>query len=166
MKSFIEKYQPKKSEDIPQDLSLLKSIIKGKKCAMVYGQTGTCKTSSTYTIANELNLETIEVNASDFRTKEQINTIIGKASQQQSLFMKEKILIIDEVDCLSGREDRGGATAIAAVIKTTKFPIILTANDPFSDKIKEIKKIVPLIEFPPIRTKEITKIFNFLKLYF
>ncbi|HLC58510.1 MAG TPA: replication factor C large subunit [Candidatus Nanoarchaeia archaeon] len=157
MKSFLEKYKPQKSEEIPQEINLLKELIKNKKHSLIFGPTGTGKTSSIYLIAKELDYETIEVNASDFRTKEQINSIIGSASQQQSLFQKEKLLIIDEVDCLSGQDDRGGASAIVDLIKTSSFPIVITANDIHNEKIKEIKKAVKLIEFLPIKTKDISK---------
>ncbi len=158
MKNFVEKYKPRSSLEIPQQLDQLKKIIERKQHALIYGQTGTCKTISIHTIAKELDYEIVEVNASDFRTKDQIESIIGSASKQQSLFQKEKILIIDEVDCLSGMEDRGGAIAIVNVLKTSKFPIILTANDPYNDKIKEVKKLVTLIEFKPISELNIFKI--------
>ena len=89
MKSFLEKYKPQKSEEIPQEINLLKELIKNKKHSLIFGPTGTGKTSSIYLIAKELDYETIEVNASDFRTKDQIESVIGSASRQQSLFQKE-----------------------------------------------------------------------------
>src|SRR3989338_221236 len=158
MKSFVDKYKPKKSNNIPQDLENLKNLIRNKENVLIYGKTGSCKTSAVYAIAKDLDYETIEVNASDFRTKDQIESIVGSASQQQSLFQKEKILIIDEIDCLSGTEDRGGALAILNVIKNSKFPVILTANNPYNDKLKEIKKVVNIIEFKPISSREIVRI--------
>jgi len=158
MKTFVDKYKPKTSKDIPQQLEELKKHILNKDHVLISGPTGSCKTSAIYAIANELDYEILEVNASDFRTKDQIESIIGSASKQQSLFQKEKILLIDEVDCLSGMEDRGGATAIAAVLKTSPVPLILTANDPYNDKLKEIRKVVTLIDFKPIPSREIIKI--------
>jgi len=158
MKSFAEKYKPKSSKEIPQNLEVLKNLIKNKKNILLSGPSGSCKTFSVYTIANELDYEIIEVNASDFRNKDQIESIIGQASQQQSLFQREKILLIDEADCLSGTEDRGGAQAILNVLKTSKFPIIITANDPYNEKLKEIRKITNNIEFKPISNKETIKI--------
>lgn len=158
MKSFVEKYKPQKTEEIPQSFEELKNLIKNKEHILVYGPTGSGKTTSIYAIAKELDLEIIEVNASDFRTKEQIESIIGSASKQQSLFQKDKILLIDEADCLFGNEDRGGATAIANLLKNSIFPIVLTCNDLYSDKLKDIKKLVNTIEFKPIKSKEIIKI--------
>ena len=98
MKSFIEKYKPKTSEEIPQPTKLLKELIKNKRNILLYGPTGSCKSISIEIIAKELNHEVIEVNASDFRNKEQIETIIGNASKQKSLFEKEKLLLIEEAD--------------------------------------------------------------------
>ena len=155
MKSFVEKYKPQSTKEIPQKLETLLNIIKNGEHAIIYGPTGSCKTISVYNLAKELDYEIIEVNASDFRTKDQIDSIIGAASQQQSLFQKEKILLIDEVDCLSGTEDRGGPTAIANLLKTSKFPIILTANDPYNDKLKDIRKLATLIEFKAISSKDL-----------
>src|SRR3989338_5626459 len=157
MKSLVEKYKPKISIEIPQQLEQLKTFIKNKEKVLIFGPTGSCKTSSIYTIAKDLDYEIIEVNASDFRTKEQIENIIGQASKQQSLFQKEKILLIDEVECLSGTEDRGGSQAIINILKSSKTPIILTANK-YNDKLKDIKKLVKIIEFKPIPSREINSI--------
>lgn len=158
MKSFAEKYKQKSSKEIPQNLEVLKNLIKNKKHILLSGPTGSCKTSSIYAIAKELDYEIMEVNASDFRTKDQIDLTIGQASQQQSLFQREKILLIDEADCLSGTEDRGGAQAILNVLKTSKFPIIITANDQYNEKLKEIRKVTNNIEFKQISSREIIKI--------
>ena len=140
MKSLVEKYKPKISIEIPQQLEQLKTFIKNKEKVLIFGPTGSCKTSSIYTIA-----------------KEQIENIIGQASKQQSLFQKEKILLIDEVECLSGTEDRGGSQAIINILKSSKTPIILTANK-YNDKLKDIKKLVKIIEFKPIPSREINSI--------
>ncbi len=158
MKSFIEKYKPKDCKEIPQQIQVLKSLIQKKKHVLIYGPTGSCKTCSVYTIAEELDYEIIEVNASDFRTKNQIDLIIGQASEQQSLFQKEKILLIDEADCISGNKDRGGPQAILNILKNSKFSVILIANDPSNEKLKEIKRLTTLIEFKPIPTREIIAI--------
>jgi replication factor C large subunit len=158
MKSFIDKYKPSSSKDIPQNLEELKALILKKEKILLYGPTGVCKTSAVYAIAKENDLEIIEVNASDFRTKEQIETIVGNASKQQSLFNKEKIILIDEVDCLAGREDWGGAGAILNVMKETNKAMILTANDLNNDKIKDIKKNTEVIEFKPIPSRHVISI--------
>ena len=57
-----------------------------KKAALIYGPTGVGKTCSVYAIANDNDLEIIEVNASDFRNKDKIDQVIGNALRQGSLF--------------------------------------------------------------------------------
>ncbi|MBS3174340.1 replication factor C large subunit [Candidatus Woesearchaeota archaeon] len=158
MKSFSEKYTPKLSSEIPQPVEQLKVLIKNKRHSLLYGPTGSCKTSSVYTIADEFDYELVEVNASDFRTKEQIESILVYTCQQKSLFQKEKIILIDEIDCLSGMDDRGGAQAIVNLLKISKFPIVLTANDLHNEKIKDIKKLTNNIEFKPINSKDVSEI--------
>lgn len=95
---WTKKHSPKNANEvIAQDsaISLLKFFIKNfkskkKKSVLIYGPSGCGKTSSVYTVANELNLELLELNASDYRNKEQINEIVGFASKQMSLFGKER----------------------------------------------------------------------------
>ena len=45
---------------------------------------------------------------------------------------------MDEVDGMSGNEDRGGISAIIDIIKKTKTPIICIANDRQSPKLKSL----------------------------
>ena len=56
-----------------------------------------------------------------------------------SLFNRGKIILIDEVDAISGNEDRGGVQALNKILENTSFPIIMTTNDLNHDKIKELK---------------------------
>lgn len=155
---WIRKYEPKKTSDImAQEVSLSKltSFIehaKGskRKAAIIYGPNGCGKTVSVYTIAKELDLEVLEVNASDFRNKAKINSLVGSAIGQMSLFAKGKVILIDEVDGLSGRDDRGGMAALASLLEGSPYPIVMTCADPYIKQLKAIKKKAELIEFQPL----------------
>ncbi len=165
---FVKKYEPKHSNEVVgQDgpVANLKSFIldfknQKNKAIVLYGPPGCGKTSSVYAVANELNLELIEVNASDFRNKDMINATIGNASQQMSLFMKNKIILVDEIDGLSGQKDRGGIVEIVRIIDETKFPLILTAQNPYDQKFKNVRKKTDLIQY---ETLDHNYIFSFLK---
>jgi replication factor C large subunit len=161
--NLIDKYKPRNISEVKfQDnvISKVTDFIENykkqkKKALLVYGPTGIGKTSSIYAIAADLNLELIEVNASDVRNKEQIEKKIGNAMHQRSLFSKGKIILVDEIDGLSGRKDRGGVTTLAKMLKDSTFPVILTAEDPFIRKLSSIKKKSLLVEYKPADVQEL-----------
>ena len=152
------KYKPKLTKDIVgQDSGIkkLKDFVvnfkkQKKKAALIYGPSGTGKTSAVHALAKELNLEILEVNASDVRNAEQITSLVGSAAGQMSLFSKGKIILLDEVDGLSGTGDRGGLQAIVKIIEKTSFPIILTATNPWDYKFNSLRKSCEMIEFVPL----------------
>ncbi len=155
MQPFPLKYQPKKLSEVKgQDTPLgkLKGYVDNyrqqrKKAAFVYGPIGCGKTCSVYALAKEGNFETIEINSSDLRNEAGINSLIGSAMKQRSLFFQSKIIIIDEIDCIFGRQDRGCASAINKLIKDSVYPVILTANDPYNKKLATLRKASEMIEF-------------------
>ena len=163
---WIKRYTPKTSKEIvgqDEALSTLKKFVQafGKyrnKAIILYGPTGSGKTSMVYAIANDLNLEMLEVNASDFRNKESINGSVGHASKQLSLFSRGKIILVDEIDGLSGMQDRGGIQALTDLIKTTSFPIVCTAADPFDKKFSNLRKISLLVELNALDYKVIANV--------
>ncbi len=168
MQPLIHKYAPKTTKEIlGQDdaLSKLKNFIinfkrEKKKAALIYGSSGTGKTSSAYAIANELGYEVLECNASDFRNAAQINQKVGNAIKQQSLFSKCKIILVDEIDGLAGHEDRGGVQAIAKLIEDSPYPIVLTATNPFDNKFSSLRSKSSLMEFQAL---DYLSIFNVLR---
>ncbi|MBI2654019.1 replication factor C large subunit [Candidatus Woesearchaeota archaeon] len=168
MQPLVHKHKPKTTKEIighDDILAKLKNFIlnfkkEKKNSALIYGSSGTGKTSSVYAIANELGYEVIEVNASDFRNAEQINQKVGNAIKQQSLFAKGKVILVDEVDGLHGNEDRGGVQAIAKLIEDSTYPIILTATNPFDSKFSTLRSKSNLMEFKQL---DYLSIFRILK---
>ncbi|MAF51070.1 MAG: hypothetical protein CMH64_03170 [Nanoarchaeota archaeon] len=160
---FTQKYAPKNSKEIvgqDQAIQRLKYNLENKTPSLIHGETGVGKTSSVYAIANELNYEILELNASDFRNKAQISSVIGGAAQQQSLFMKGKIILVDELDGISGQKDRGGLQELNKLLPLVKHPIVLVSNDIWNKKFNTLRKKLDLIEFHSL---DPTTIFDFLK---
>jgi len=151
---FTKKYAPKSLKEIKgQDKAVkeLKSLISNfkkekKKAIWVYGPSGSGKTAIAHALANEFDYEIIEVNASDSRNKEQIEQKVGGAVFQHSLFSKGKIILVDEIDGLAGRQDRGGMQALIKIIEKTGFPVILTATNPWDFKFNKLRNRCNLIE--------------------
>ncbi len=156
------KYEPCSSNEVMQpNVKTVKDFIinfgkgRAKKAMLIYGPTGCGKTSSVHAIANELELEIIELNASDFRNSDSISSIAGSASVQKSLFGKSKIILIDELDGISGQQDRGGIAEISRVIEKSRFPVIMTANDPFEQKFSQLRKSALLLEYSALSYQDI-----------
>ena len=151
---WTKKYEPQFTKDIiGQELSLfkIKEAIKLKKPILIYGPTGTGKTSAAETIGKELKLELFEVNSSDQRNKESIQSILGNSISQQSLFSKGKLIIIDDIDALSGSKDRGGLPTIEGLLENCKYPVIITCINPWEDKFSKLRRKCLLVEFQPIK---------------
>jgi len=151
---WTKKYAPKKVSElmgqkkpVEQFTLWYRNWKPGKKAALFAGPPGVGKTCLAEALAAEKNLEVIELNASDYRTASQIKEVIGKSMQQQSLFKRGKIFLIDEIDGLSGRSDRGGPGEIVKIIEGSQFPIILTVNDKWSSKLSKLKTHCQLINF-------------------
>jgi replication factor C large subunit len=160
---LFRKYAPKKpSEIIGQDKAVaeirhfIHDYQKQKKRALLaYGPTGTGKTASIYAIANELGIEVVEINASDFRNEQGINSLVGAAIGQHSLFAKSKIILVDEIDGIAGKEDRGGLAALTTLIDRTRFPIIMTANNPWDYKFNKVRTRSLMAEFHALQAASI-----------
>ena len=163
---WTKKYAPKNSKELVGDIRAIMQLEdfvinyknQKKKALLIYGPTGSGKTEAVYALAREKDLEIVELNASDFRDKESILEIVGKAINQGSLFGNSKIILVDEVDGLSGMKDRGGATALASIIPNSSFPIVMTANDPWQKKLSGLRKKSNTLEFAALNYLEIFKV--------
>ncbi|MBU2443806.1 MAG: AAA family ATPase, partial [Nanoarchaeota archaeon] len=168
MSVWINKYTPKSLSEVQgQDTAIkrLKSYVnnykRGVKPLLIYGPQGVGKTSSVYALAFEKDFELIELNASNLRNAESINSLVGAAINQASLFQKKKLILIDEIDGVAGREDRGGVAAINTLIDKSTFPIVIIANDPYTKSISSLKKKCELLEYHPLLY---TSILSYLKM--
>ncbi|MEM4841502.1 MAG: replication factor C large subunit [Nanopusillaceae archaeon] len=161
---WIKKYAPKNSYEIinqTEAINEIKEFIlkqqRDKKALLLYGPPGTGKTSSVYAIANELNYEVIEVNASDVRTARAIHARLDEAIKGKTFFYKGRVILIDEIDGLAGFYDRGGIGAIINIIEESKWPVILIANDPWDPKFKKLRDMCKLVEFKKLSMTDIFK---------
>ncbi len=163
--NWVEKYRIKNLADVKGQEEAVGKIRnffakfpQKKKAITLHGPAGTGKTSLAYATAKELNYEIFELNASDFRNKEQLEAKLKPASEQKSLFKKGKVLLIDEVDGLSATKDRGGLSELIELIESTYFPIILTANSIWDQKFSSLRKKTELVNLGDIDYKVIAQI--------
>ncbi|EYB95115.1 hypothetical protein Y032_0163g3461 [Ancylostoma ceylanicum] len=64
-------------------------------------------------------------------------------------------LIMDEVDGMSGTEDRAGVAELIQIIKDTKIPIICICNDRQHPKIRSLANHCFDVRFPKPRVEQI-----------
>ena len=163
MALYTLKYAPKNEEQVfGQQLAVsqLKDFVvnykqQKKKAALLVGSLGVGKTSSVYALANQLKYDVLEINSSDLRNEAAMKQFLSSALGQQSLFFTPKIVLIDEIDALSGVRDRGGVSGILKAIATSTFPVILTANDVSDAKFKPLLKEVLTIEYHKLQYRTV-----------
>lgn len=137
---------------------------------LVVGPPGIGKTTSAHVICRECGFEPHEMNASDVRNKAGVQTIAetvmlantmskylsfgaGRNGQQ---FPNGQVLIMDEVDGMSGG-DRGGSQELIRMIKKSKVPIICIANDDSSSNMRSLANNCFKIRFRKPLATQVTK---------
>ncbi len=128
-----------------------------KKGLILYGPTGSGKTSLVYAMASSRGLEVLEINASDTRNKSSMKELLGPAIHQRSLFGGGKIILVDEIEGMSGTKDRGGATELASLVKETSFPVVMTAQNPFDSKFSKLRSVSQMIEIERVPFESISE---------
>ncbi|MDO8459728.1 MAG: replication factor C large subunit [Nanoarchaeota archaeon] len=162
---LAEKYRVKKYEEIlGQDKAIIeiKEFLKQypkKRALVLYGPAGTGKTCLAWAAAKENNLEVLELNSSDLRNRAKLEEIAKPATEQQSLFKKGKIILMDEVDGVTGT-DIGGIPEVVRLIHSTRHPIVMTCNDLWQSKLSPIRAASKVVEMKPLDIGTIVSILS------
>lgn len=168
-KSWTEKYRPKRLDEVAAQGRAIKEIKKwadewdggrpDKPALLFYGPPGTGKSATAAALAREKGWDLIELNASDTRTKNEIERIAGSAASMGTLTGGggKRLIVLDEADNVHGTADRGGNRAISELLKKTQNPIILIGNDRY-DIPKGIKRKTKEVNFRRLRKSSIAKV--------
>lgn len=110
------------------------------KAALLSGPPGVGKTTTSYLVAKELGYDIMELNASDTRSKKQLDSCLTDAlnSQSVSKTSTKRVLLMDEVDGMAGNEDRGGMAELIQLLKQSRIPVICMCNDRNHSKIRSL----------------------------
>jgi replication factor C large subunit len=150
---WIEKYRPRRSDDLvgnyearSQIVRWLDTWVNGKKPLLIMGPPGIGKTSFVHILSVEYNYDLIEMNASDSRTRDKLESRILPILNNTSLYGKRILLFLDEIDGIYRRQDTGGTEFLVKILKEPTIPIVLASNSRNS-QIKELIKNCRVIEF-------------------
>jgi len=125
-----------------------------KRALLIYGPPGVGKTVTIEALAEDLDMELVESNASDYRTKDAVQRFAGRAARNTTLFGRKRLIVFDELGGLTGKADRGGVSVIASIVKETRSPLLLIANNAYDPKFSTLRRYCQLIEFKkPARTQ-------------
>jgi len=171
MAPWTELYRPENLGEVVGNEDAIENLrqwfdtwsVKAKhKAALLHGPAGTGKTSSVIALAKERGYELVEMNASDTRNKESIEKMAGSSAKEGTLTwgstQGKRILLIDEVDGITGREDRGGLKSLIDIIAVASVPIICTANDAYDKKLSPLRKVTKVISYKPVHSEYILKV--------
>ena len=138
--------------------SLLTADCIALQAALLSGPPGIGKTTLATLTAREMDLDVLELNASDTRNKKQLDCMLLEAVSSRAIALgqgralRQRLVIMDEVDGMGG-SDRGqycivitlrhpalpcpalfvgGMAELIKVIKISKIPIICICNDRYT----------------------------------
>jgi replication factor C large subunit len=132
-------------------LSWFKDWVPGTRPALLLGPPGVGKTTFVHSLAAQYNVDLIELNASDVRNGNILNDRITPVLLNSSLFGKQFVIFLDEVDGLSAREDTGAVEFLYTVMKESSIPVILAANklNSVTKDLSKVSKVISFRKIPP-----------------
>ncbi|MBI5229523.1 replication factor C large subunit [Candidatus Micrarchaeota archaeon] len=128
---------------------------KVQKPLLLWGPTGIGKTALVEALALEVGWDLIETNASDLRDAETIQKLYGLSSASKGLFGEKRLILIDEIDSAF---DRGEIPAITKILKESGQPVIIIANDVWSQKLAGLRTSCKLIEMKGVNARTVTDV--------
>lgn len=159
---WTEKYEPKtpgeiigQRKPVEEAQAYLRAWGPGK-ALLLYGPPGVGKSLLVETLARERGYLLLRMNASDKRTSDEVERVMGEASRQRPLFHRGKLILIDEIDGIAGG-DRGAVGAVVKLVKTSGFPVFLVANDPWKPKLLPFRSCCKFLRFSKVNSLSIAK---------
>jgi replication factor C large subunit len=169
MTDWTEKYRPQSLSELRGNDSAVDDVREWARswddhgeAAVLHGSPGIGKTSAAHALATDMGWDTVELNASDQRTADDIERYAGRAAGNSTLGGAlgtddsggRQLVILDEADNVHGNADRGGASAITKLVKEARQPVLLIAND-YYDMSRGLRGATREIEFRDVSKRSI-----------
>lgn len=131
---WVEKYRPETKKEYQGNNKALDELMEWvdeydqhDQSMLLIGDPGVGKSTAVHVIGNELDLPVKEINASDSRTKEDIQEAVS-AARAQPISADKQIVFFDEADSISGRTS---LTPLYDLVDQGSNPIIFAANNEY-----------------------------------
>ena len=160
---WVDKYTPSTMADIighKEPIQQLTQFLQtGRGGILIVGPPGIGKTTTVHVVARELGYKVAEHNASDTRSISLLRGMIALGMKR----LQKEVVIMDEVDGLSGGGERGGIGELADLIRKSNVPIICIANQ-LPPKLKPLQNACQVIKFHrPVKSTIATALLGIAK---
>ena len=187
MDLWTDKYHPRKISDIIGQKSVISRFENwlqkyqnddedNERCILLTGQSGLGKSSSAMCILNNYGYDIKEFNASDIRTKAQIEeSLYNLIDVKQVLRGKPVAIIMDEIDGISGG-DKGGLSELIKYINPNRGkgnrkkedqempvklpPIVCICNNVTDKKLQDFRKDCLELQFRTPQPEDMRQLLN------
>ena len=191
--SWLTRYAPKITNDItiyPSQIDMITSwltqfskdrgVSVDMKGLFIKGPSGCGKTTTIRAICKSLSYDVVYYNASHFKKKGMIPTILGSAVYQSGIDKlfgspNPKVIIVDQVNILTQgmgnvyqellevlqpyKGKRSVTTKMKMKAKNTKrHPVICIGDDVYDKKIKKLESVTTVINFRKLTERQMIKI--------
>jgi len=126
---LTERFRPKTAAELvgnQEEIAKLRDNIKNGKHSFVVGPPGVGKTTAVHVLGRELGFGVVEYNMSDTRNKDFLSKVLRMSQAETFVSI---LFLFEEVDGLQNQEDAGGWSVLVQIVKNSRHPVVLTAND-------------------------------------
>jgi len=147
---LTEKYRPKTESELignEKAVDKFKDALSEDKHCLLYGPPGIGKTSAVYAIASDLGYSVVDVNASDSRRKDDLESLLARVKMKG---FRKWLLLMDEVDGIRNW------SLVQNILSEAAHPVVMVANDEY-DIPKKVKDMSVKVRFYRPNLSEVVK---------
>ncbi|MFH1199892.1 MAG: AAA family ATPase [Candidatus Micrarchaeota archaeon] len=127
------------------------------KPLLLFGPCGVGKTALAHCLANEMGWQVIESSAGDLRDAESLSRLYGAACESAGLFAQQRLILVDEADAVS---DRSEFSALESIVKQSRQPVMLIANDAWNPKLSGLRFSCVSVEMRKVNSATIRRVLD------